>query len=158
MRLRLIAFLPAAALVAALLLMTTSSFVSAIERSWAIDSPPAPPLIRVQRYETECESLHRELDSLVAASASCDRDPACLGSPLLCGHRLQRGLERGNQRARPLPQPLVQPLMQPLTPPLPHSAQASVLFVVCCALHDLPILIFALPGVADWCVPTRDLF
>ena len=27
---------------------------------------------------------------------------------------------------------------------------AAVLFVVCCALHDLPILLFAVPGIADW--------
>lgn len=25
-------------------------------------------------------------------------------------------------------------------------------FVLCCALHDLPILLFALPGLASWCV------
>ena len=27
---------------------------------------------------------------------------------------------------------------------------ASVLFIICCALHDLPILLFAVPGIADW--------
>ena len=27
---------------------------------------------------------------------------------------------------------------------------AAVLFVICCAMHDLPILIFAVPGIADW--------
>lgn len=27
---------------------------------------------------------------------------------------------------------------------------AAMLFVVCCALHDLPILLFALPGLAGW--------
>ena len=84
MRLRLIAFLPAAALVAGLLLVTTSSFVSAVERSWSAEPPPAPAPIRIRRYETECEGLRREIDQLIEASTSCDRELACLGSPLLC--------------------------------------------------------------------------
>ena len=33
---------------------------------------------------------------------------------------------------------------------------ASLLFVACCALHDLPILLFAVPGLADWFVGWRS--
>ena len=32
----------------------------------------------------------------------------------------------------------------------------SALFVLCCALHDLPILLFAAPGLADWYLGWRD--
>ena len=34
---------------------------------------------------------------------------------------------------------------------------ASALFIVCCALHDLPILIFAVPGIADWLLGWRGV-
>ena len=31
----------------------------------------------------------------------------------------------------------------------------AVVFVACCALHDLPILLFAVPGVVNWCIEWR---
>ena len=34
---------------------------------------------------------------------------------------------------------------------------AAVLFVICCALHDLPILMFAVPGIADWYLGWRNM-
>lgn len=33
---------------------------------------------------------------------------------------------------------------------------SAVLFVICCALHDLPILLFAVPGIADWYLGRRN--
>jgi hypothetical protein len=57
------------------------------------------------------------------------------------------------------------PLVIPALPYLRHRAYhifqllhlpAAVLFVICCALHDLPILLFALPGIADWYLGWRD--
>lgn len=32
----------------------------------------------------------------------------------------------------------------------------AVLFVICCALHDLPILLFSVPGIADWYLGWRS--
>ena len=32
----------------------------------------------------------------------------------------------------------------------------GALFVVCCALHDLPILLFAVPGIASWCLEWNE--
>ena len=51
------------------------------------------------------------------------------------------------------------PLILPAAPCLRRTAYhifqrlhlgAAVLFVLCCALHDLQILLFAIPGIADW--------
>eukprot|EP01043_Picozoa_sp_COSAG02_P044332 COSAG02_NODE_3950_length_5995_cov_2.769674_2_plen_755_part_00 len=57
------------------------------------------------------------------------------------------------------------PLSIPAVPCLRRSAYhvfqllhvgTAVLFVLCCALHDLPILLFAIPGIADWYIGWRD--
>lgn len=84
MRLRVIAFLPAAGLIAFVFLISASSFVSAVERSLRFDSDFVPSTIRIERYETDCDVLHREIRVLSQAATSCDEEPSCLGSPLLC--------------------------------------------------------------------------
>ena len=57
------------------------------------------------------------------------------------------------------------PLILPAAPCLRKSAYhvfqrlhlgVAVLFVLCCALHDLPILLFAIPGIADWYLGWRN--
>jgi hypothetical protein len=100
MRLRLIAFFPPAVLIAALLLVTASSFVSAVERSLIEESNLTPAPIRVQRHETECDALRRELETLFQTATSCDRDTACLRSPLLCPITMNPAAERRYRELR----------------------------------------------------------
>ena len=55
---------------------------------------------------------------------------------------------------------LMLPAYPPLRTRLYHTFQllhlpAAALFVVCCALHDLPILLFAVPGIASWYMEWR---
>jgi len=100
MRLRLIAFLPPAALVTFLLLVSASSFVSAIEKSLAAESEAVLIPIRVQSYESECDALGRELRTLSHAVTNCDAEPLCLGSPLLCPVTMDANAEREYQRLR----------------------------------------------------------
>ena len=100
MRLRLIAFLPPAALVTFLLLVSASSFVSAVEQSLIAESAAVLVPIRVQSYESECDVLTRELRTLSHAVTSCDAEPSCLGSPLLCPVTMDANAEREYQRLR----------------------------------------------------------
>ena len=97
MRLRLIAFLPIAALITFLLLVTASSFVSALERS--LMTEPAEPLAYpVKRYETECDALYREIHALTHRATQCDA--SCEGSPLLCPAAMDRALDLEFKRLR----------------------------------------------------------
>ncbi len=98
MRLRLIVFLPVAALIAFLLLISASSFVSALERSitTATESPP----LRVSRYETECDVLYREIHALSHAATTCEVQPSCEGSPLLCPAAMDARIDSEFQRLR----------------------------------------------------------
>lgn len=104
MRFRTIAFLPPAAGITCLLLLSISSFVSAVEGASASGDLDDPDRIRVQHHESECEGLLREIQmlsnslatSLSAALAesftdpsgtpvrSCEVGPRCSDSPLLC--------------------------------------------------------------------------
>lgn len=83
MRLRLIVFLPVAALIAFLLLISASSFVSALERLITPSTESSP--LRVSRYETEYDVLYCEIHALSQAATTCEVQPRCEGSPLLCG-------------------------------------------------------------------------
>ena len=100
MRLRLIAFVPPALLMTLVLLLSMSTFVSAVERSLVGDSEIVTPPIRVQRFETECETLYREMYAISRAATSCDEEPSCLGSPLLCPVMMDDELEAEYQQLR----------------------------------------------------------
>jgi len=99
MPLRLLAFLPPAMLITALILVSASSLVSAIDTKLTPASPERPPL-QVQRYETTCDVLHREVYELARHATPCARDLRCLGSPLLCPIAMDADLEREYQRLR----------------------------------------------------------
>ena len=81
MRLRLLVFLLPAALIAATLLVSASSFVSALETSL---TPVEMTVINVQRYESDCDVLSREISEISRSATNCDADLQCLGSPILC--------------------------------------------------------------------------
>ena len=100
MRFRLIAFLPLAATAVALLLLTASSLVSAIDASLVPEPRMHAQPIRIQSFETECQMLSREFEELSRAATLCDRDPRCLGSPLLCPIAMDAELEARYQRLR----------------------------------------------------------
>jgi len=100
MRLRLIAFLPPAALIAFLLLVSASSFVSAVEGSLIAEFEVASTPIRVQRYESECDVLAREIRALSRSMTSCTGELSCLGSPLLCAVTMDAEIERKYQGLR----------------------------------------------------------
>jgi len=99
MRLRLIAFLPVAALITFLILVTASSFVSALERS-LMTEPAKPTAYPVTKYETECDVLYREIHALSHRATQCDEVPSCEGSPLLCPAALDREVDREFKRLR----------------------------------------------------------
>ena len=98
MRLRLLAFVPPAVLIAALLLASASSLVSAIEAR--IVPEPSPPPITLTRYESECELLFRQAHELSHAATSCEVDPECEESPLLCPVATDVEIEREYQTLR----------------------------------------------------------
>lgn len=98
MRLRLIVFLPAAALITFVLIGSASSLVSALERS-LMGEEEAPPL-RITRYETECDVLYREIHTLSHEVTTCETDPECSGSPLLCPVVMNEDVSREYQRLR----------------------------------------------------------
>ena len=98
MRLRLLAFLPLAGLITFLLLLSASSFVSALERSVVPEEVPGP--MRITKYETVCEGLFRELHALSHEVSSCSDRPACEGSPLLCPAALDEEVDHAYRRLR----------------------------------------------------------
>jgi len=99
MRFRLIAFLPVAALITFFLLVTASSFVSALERS-LMTEPAEPATYSVTQYETECDVLYREIHALSHRATRCDAVPSCEGSPLLCPAAMDREVDREFKRLR----------------------------------------------------------
>ena len=91
MALRLLAFLPVATLIACLALVSAASFVSAVDEPALADSRPP---IRLLSPESECDRLVREIHSLSHAATSCDSDPRCAESPLLCSAALDAEIDR----------------------------------------------------------------
>lgn len=83
MRLRLLAFLPLAAAITFLILLSASSLVSALERSVTPGEDSSGPLV-VTRFETVCEGLFHELHALSHEVSACAEQLPCDGSPLLC--------------------------------------------------------------------------
>ena len=81
MRYRLLAFFPFAALITTVLLMSASSFVSALEASVTADANYA---IQVQRYESNCDVIDRKIQEISRMATGCDDDLQCLYSPILC--------------------------------------------------------------------------
>ncbi len=81
MRLRLLAFVPLAALIAVSLLIIASSFVSALETRF-VGTPIVT--LEIHRYETDCDRLQAEIQTLSQSATNCDEDLLCLGSPILC--------------------------------------------------------------------------
>lgn len=81
MRYRLLAFIPPATLITTILLVSASSFVSAVETSFVPDTSYA---IQIQRYESDCDVLDRKIDEMSRLATGCDEDLQCLHSPILC--------------------------------------------------------------------------
>ncbi len=100
MGLRLLAFFPPAVLITFVLLLSGSSFVSAVEGSFLSEPNATSTPISIKRYETECDVLHREIHALSHAATSCEEQPPCLGSPLLCPVAMNGEIERDFQRLR----------------------------------------------------------
>jgi len=91
MRLRLLAFIPPAALISAALLVSASSLVSALESTL---TPIASSAIEIERFESRCDELDREIEALSRAATSCDQDLQCLRSPILCPIAMDEEMER----------------------------------------------------------------
>jgi hypothetical protein len=91
MRLRLLAFVPPAAVISALLLVSASSLVSALEAKL---TPNVSSAILIQRYESFCDGLERRIEVLSRAATSCDQDIQCLGSPILCPIAMDEEMQR----------------------------------------------------------------
>ena len=98
MRLRLIVFLPLAALITLGLFASTSSLVSALDRSLSAEAER--PSMRLVRYETECDVLYREIHTLSHEVTTCQVEPTCSGSPLLCPVVMDEAFERDYRRLR----------------------------------------------------------
>ncbi len=99
MRLRLIASLPVAVVIVALLLLTASSFVSAIDRALVVETDRGP--IRLVRLETHCDALFREIHALSHQATRCGDDvDACAMSPLLCAGAQDEAVEAEYRRLR----------------------------------------------------------
>ena len=91
MRLRLLAVFPPAAFVTAALLVLISSLVSALETSL---TPDVMIAVKVQRYESDCDVLTREIQALSRSATNCDADLQCLSSPILCPIEMDAEQER----------------------------------------------------------------
>jgi len=91
MRLRLLAFVPPAAVISAVILVSASSLVSALEAKF---TPTVSSAIPIQRYESFCDRLERKIEVLSRAATSCDQDIQCLGSPILCPIAMDEEMQR----------------------------------------------------------------
>jgi len=99
MRLRLLAFLPLAAAITFLILLSASSLVSALERSFTPGEDPSGPVV-VTRFETVCKGLFHELHVLSHEVTACAEQSPCDGSPLLCPTALDGQIDHEYQRLR----------------------------------------------------------
>lgn len=99
MRLPKLAFLPPAIVVTWLLLIAAASLVSAIERS-LFEARESAAVIRIERFETECDALYRALHALSHEVSSCEPASVCEGSPLLCASALDVEIDREFERLR----------------------------------------------------------
>lgn len=99
MGLRLLASFPIAALMVAVLLVSASSYVSAVEASFTLNSR-TNVAIRIDRYETKCRELDRAIQQISRRATACDRDLQCLGSPILCPISLNEKEEREYRKLR----------------------------------------------------------
>ena len=99
MRLRLLAFLPLAAAITFLILLSASSLVSALERSVTPGEDPSG-LVVVTRFEVVCKGLFHELHVLSREVTACAEQLPCDGSPLLCPTALDDQIDHEYQRLR----------------------------------------------------------
>ena len=98
MRLRYIAFLPLAALMTLVLFGSASSLVSALDRS--LSAEVESPSMRLVRFETECDVLYREIHTLSHEVTTCQAEPTCSRSPLLCPVVVDEEFDREYRRLR----------------------------------------------------------
>lgn len=101
MRFRLLAFFPLAAVMALLILISASSFVSAVEEAVG-QSGEAEQVawIPISLLESECDVLYRKIHALSHEVTSCGEDPLCLGTPILCPGALDSNIDREYERLR----------------------------------------------------------
>jgi hypothetical protein len=95
--LRLLAFVPPAALISAAILVSASTLVSALE---ATLTPGSSRAIAIERFESRCEELDRKIAALSRAATSCDQDLQCLRSPILCPIAMDPDMERDYRALR----------------------------------------------------------
>ncbi len=95
--LRLLAFVPPAAVISVTILMSASSLVSALESTLMTNPGTA---IAIERIESRCEILDRKIEALSRAATNCDQDLQCLGSPILCPIAMDGEMERDYRALR----------------------------------------------------------
>lgn len=105
MRFRLLVSLPFALGIVGLLLLSVSSFVSAVEAPLGPDGRSAG--VARSGYaagfatgESRCDVLRREIHALSHEVTPCANAPECHGSPLLCPVALDVRIEREYERLR----------------------------------------------------------
>lgn len=102
MRNRLLASFPVAVLLVLVALVSASTLVSAFDRAGddGAEAETAAHAFLVERPESTCDALRRELHSLSHEVVSCALPPDCHGSPLLCPAALDPGPQRDYERVR----------------------------------------------------------
>ena len=94
MQMRVLAFLPAAIVATAAVMLATSLFVDVVEAGLPSRPTQDAGPYRVSRYESLCDGLFRELHELTHRATRCDDDPRCERSPLLCSGALDEEIDR----------------------------------------------------------------
>ncbi|MEZ4332433.1 MAG: hypothetical protein R3F35_11800 [Myxococcota bacterium] len=97
MRNRLLASFPVALLLVAVALASAATLVSAFDRTAEAEVGQA---FVVERFESTCDTLRRELHALSHDVVSCSLPPECHGSPLLCPAALDPESQQEYERLR----------------------------------------------------------
>ncbi|MFO0691270.1 MAG: hypothetical protein U0900_21405 [Myxococcota bacterium] len=92
---RLLVFMPLAAIVSLLLIGSTAALVSALEHE-----REAVPTMPVALVDESCDVLRHELHTLSHTLSPCELPPVCQGSPLLCPVALDARIEHEYARLR----------------------------------------------------------
>lgn len=94
---RLLASFPVALLLVCVALASAATLVSGFDRTAEADVAHA---FEVDRVESTCDVLRRELHALSHEVVSCSLPPECHGSPLLCPVALDRASQQEYERLR----------------------------------------------------------
>jgi hypothetical protein len=103
-RIRLIAFLPLAVLIACGVVLFASSIVSALERTFVPGPSPAPAAVSVvefRRVDFECDPVSRTMRSLSHAMMGCDVESGCRSSAFVCPDSSPESIELERDESHP---------------------------------------------------------